>query len=265
MTRSVDLGQPALRLSTDAEQGHDRRLRHLVPCRAGRRNTGSSSIARVPVEVDIAVGIPLSRRRRCRRAAWRSSSRSRARPPIRWRRCATPRARASASSPWSTSRKHHRARGRRGAADTMAGPEIGVASTKAFTTQLVVLACLAIAFGPRQAARIDAARRSGGSPRRYRGAGARQRGAEPRRAHRELGAPDRRGARRALFRPRHRLSAGARGRAEAQGDLLHPRRGLCRRRDEARADRADRRQRAGDRAGAPRRRSSRRPPPTCRR
>ncbi len=30
---------------------------------------------------------------------------------------------------------------------TLAGPEIGVASTKAFTTQLTVLACLAIAFG----------------------------------------------------------------------------------------------------------------------
>ena len=30
---------------------------------------------------------------------------------------------------------------------TLAGPEIGVASTKAFTTQLVVLACLALAMG----------------------------------------------------------------------------------------------------------------------
>ena len=51
----------------------------------------------------------------------------------------------------------------------------------------------------------------------------------------------RRGARRALSRPRHLLPDRARRRAEAQGDLLHPRRGLCRRRDEARADRADRR------------------------
>jgi glutamine---fructose-6-phosphate transaminase (isomerizing) len=33
------------------------------------------------------------------------------------------------------------------AALTLAGPEIGVASTKAFTCQLVVLACLALAFG----------------------------------------------------------------------------------------------------------------------
>jgi glucosamine--fructose-6-phosphate aminotransferase (isomerizing) len=40
---------------------------------------------------------------------------------------------------------------------TIAGPEIGVASTKAFTTQLTVLACLAIAAA-RQRGTIDAAR-----------------------------------------------------------------------------------------------------------
>jgi glucosamine--fructose-6-phosphate aminotransferase (isomerizing) len=39
---------------------------------------------------------------------------------------------------------------------THAGPEIGVASTKAFTTQLVVLACLSIALG-RARGKIDAA------------------------------------------------------------------------------------------------------------
>ena len=33
------------------------------------------------------------------------------------------------------------------AALTLAGPEIGVASTKAFTCQLALLACLALAFG----------------------------------------------------------------------------------------------------------------------
>jgi glutamine---fructose-6-phosphate transaminase (isomerizing) len=42
---------------------------------------------------------------------------------------------------------------------TLAGPEIGVASTKAFTCQLAVLACLAIAAG-RQRGHIDAARES---------------------------------------------------------------------------------------------------------
>src|SRR5690606_31314388 len=40
---------------------------------------------------------------------------------------------------------------------TLAGPEIGVASTKAFTTQLTVLACLAIAAA-RARGTIDAAR-----------------------------------------------------------------------------------------------------------
>jgi glucosamine--fructose-6-phosphate aminotransferase (isomerizing) len=41
--------------------------------------------------------------------------------------------------------------------DTMAGPEIAVASTKAFTAQLTVLACLALALGRARGA-IDAAR-----------------------------------------------------------------------------------------------------------
>jgi glutamine---fructose-6-phosphate transaminase (isomerizing) len=40
---------------------------------------------------------------------------------------------------------------------TLAGPEIGVASTKAFTCQLAVLACIAIAAG-RQRGHVDAAR-----------------------------------------------------------------------------------------------------------
>ena len=39
------------------------------------------------------------------------------------------------------------ARGSDGAVLTVAGPEIGVASTKAFTAQLAVLACLAVGFG----------------------------------------------------------------------------------------------------------------------
>ena len=43
------------------------------------------------------------------------------------------------------------------------------------------------------------------------------------------------------------LSDRARRRPQAQGNLLHPRRGLCRRRTQARSDRADRRDHAGDR------------------
>ena len=93
---------------------------------------------------------------------------------------------------------------------TLAGPEIGVASTKAFTTQLAVLACLTVALA------------------RARGAIGHAREAElvgalteiPSRASevlnhderiREIAVDDRRGARRALSRPRQRLSAGARG------------------------------------------------------
>jgi glucosamine--fructose-6-phosphate aminotransferase (isomerizing) len=41
---------------------------------------------------------------------------------------------------------------------TMAGPEIGVASTKAFTTQLVVLACLALSLGKAKGTLDDATR-----------------------------------------------------------------------------------------------------------
>ena len=51
-----------------------------------------------------------------------------------------------------------------------------------------------------------------------------------------------------LPRPRHQLPDRARRRAEAEGDLVHPRRGLSGRRDEARADRAHRRADAGRRA-----------------
>src|SRR5262249_57976105 len=46
---------------------------------------------------------------------------------------------------------------------TLAGPEIGVASTKAFTTQLMALACLAINFG-RVRGTIDAAAEARLSP-----------------------------------------------------------------------------------------------------
>ena len=134
---------------------------------------------------------------------------------------------------------------------TLAGPEIGVASTKAFTCQLAALAALAIAAGRARGvlaqsdekrlvhALIEVPRHHG------RGAGARaaDRAARPR---------SRQMPRRALSRPRHQLPDRARRRAQAQGNLLHPCRGLCGGRTQARPDRADRREHAGDRDRAAR-------------
>src|SRR5579883_1868357 len=71
------------------------------------------------------------------------------------------------------------------------------------------------------------------------------RGARAGAADRASRARPRQMPRRALSRPRHELSAGARRRAQAQGDLLHSRRGVCGGRAEARPDRADRRDHAG--------------------
>ena len=60
---------------------------------------------------------------------------------------------------------------------TLAGPEIGVASTKAFTTQLTVLLAAAIAAG-RARGTLSRGRRGAAGPCADRAAGAHQRGAE---------------------------------------------------------------------------------------
>ena len=60
---------------------------------------------------------------------------------------------------------------------TLAGPEIGVASTKAFTTQLTVLLAAAIAAG-RARGVLSRGRRGAAGARADRAAGARQRGAQ---------------------------------------------------------------------------------------
>ena len=72
-------------------------------------------------------------------------------------------------------------------------------------------------------------------------------------------------ARLPLPRPRRQLPDRPRGRAQAQGDLVRPRRGLPGRRDEARPDRAHRRGAAGRRALPARAASTRRCSRTCRR
>ncbi len=134
---------------------------------------------------------------------------------------------------------------------TLAGPEIGVASTKAFTTQLATLACLAVAAA-RARGRLSAEREAQLTQALdevpARAAEVLLKDAEYEQiAHELIACP-----RRALSRPRHQLRDRSGGGAEAQGDQLHPRRGLCRRRAQARAHRADRRERAGDRGGAAR-------------
>ena len=123
---------------------------------------------------------------------------------------------------------------------TLAGPEIGVASTKAFTTQLATLACLAIGLA------------------RARGRLAPAREAELIQALDEIPARvlqvlekdgEIRDIAHGLTTARDVLYIGRgtvlrhrpRGGPEAQGDQLHPRRGLCRGRAQARAHRADRR------------------------
>ncbi len=135
---------------------------------------------------------------------------------------------------------------------TLAGPEIGVASTKAFTCQLMVLAAIAIAAGKARGELSDAdeAKLVHGLveiPRLMAAALATEPQIE------KLARDIAKSQGRALSRPRHQLSAGAGRRAEAEGNLLHPRRRLRRRRTQARADRADRREHAGggDRAVRP--------------
>ena len=129
---------------------------------------------------------------------------------------------------------------------TRAGLEIGVAATKTHTAQVAALLLLALRLawargaqprGRAQAARPRAARR----PRAGRAApAARQRRRADRRALQG----------RALLPlpgPRHGLRRLSRGRAQAQGDRLHPDRVVRRRRDEARPHRAARQGVAGRR------------------
>ena len=115
------------------------------------------------------------------------------------------------------------------------GPEIGVASTKAFTGQVTVMAMLALAVG-RERGTVTEAYYNEGSAARDDG-----RGAESRPAGRRPGENIHLCPQLHLPRPRVQLPHGARRRAETQGDFVHPRRRLPRGRDEARPHCADRR------------------------
>ena len=120
---------------------------------------------------------------------------------------------------------------------TRAGVEIGVASTKAFTTQLVGLFLLTLALAQVRG-RLERRRRGrapeGAAPPAGGGAGRARARAADHRLERGVRAQ----GERALPRPRPALPDRARRRAEAEGDQLHPRRGLPGRRAEARPARA---------------------------
>ena len=132
---------------------------------------------------------------------------------------------------------------------THGGPEIAVASTKAFLTQLV--ACYLIGLHLAQVRGIkyadEVARRGGPAAG---DAGQAARAAGPDRAGPRAGPRAEVRADRAVHRPARRLPGGAGGRAQAQGAGVHARRGLRRRRAQARPDRADRPGHPGDLRGA---------------
>ncbi len=119
-----------------------------------------------------------------------------------------------------------------------AGPEIGVASTKAFTAQVTVLTMLALKLG--RGPHDDRRRDADGPRSTLRHPGEDPRGAQGRWRGREDGAGLPLRAELPLPRARQQLSGGPGGRAQAQGDQLHPRRGLPGSRDEARPDRPHR-------------------------
>ena len=127
---------------------------------------------------------------------------------------------------------------------THAGPEIGVASTKAFTTQLVALYLFSLKL-----AEVRGTLVGGGTLRAHQHLDAVTAGPRGHAEDREGDGGDRGKVPPPggfpVSRPRYQLPDRARRRVEAQGNLLHPRRRLSGRRDEARPDRAHRREHAG--------------------
>ena len=112
------------------------------------------------------------------RAGWRCSSASRARPPTRSPRCATRAAQQQRIAVVVNVPTSSMAREADLLLPTHAGPEIGVASTKAFTCQLAVLAALAANLA-RAKGRLSARGRAGDRRASPGGAGRAQRRARP--------------------------------------------------------------------------------------
>jgi hypothetical protein len=219
----------------------DARVRHVVARRAGRQVL-IEELARLPVEVDYGSEyryrdpIPTSDAGRRDHAVGRDRRHA--------GRAARGQRRARSSIAICNVVGSMATRETEGTIYTHAGPEIGVASTKAFTSQLVALHLLALHLG---AGARHAPRRRAAAPRGCSAAAAPHRAGAAAPETRSRRSPPLLQARTRLpvSRARHQLPDRARGRAEAQGDLLHPRRGLPGRRDEARPDRAHRREDAG--------------------
>ena len=244
LSRYLDAAGPArrsLRLRARAVQERAAadhvRLRHRLSTPASSANTGSRSSRGFPSRSMSPPSCAIAARS-IRRAGSRCSSRNRARPPTRWPPCAAPRRPASASPPIVNVPESSIAR----ESETV-WPHLCRSRDRRRLDQGIHLPALGAGLRSRSRRRARAARST--TPRRSASA----RCCSKRRATwlpllaqsakiEALGRQIAEGAGRALSRPRRAFPARARRRAEAEGDLLHPRRRLCRGRDEARPDRA---------------------------
>ena len=141
---------------------------------------------------------------------------------------------------------------------------VGVASTKAFTTQLVAQFLLALTLAKLRGRLSDDGRGEVAASALRHLPAAHPGRARARAASHGVGAGVREKAARAVPRARPALSDRARRRAQAQGNLVHPRRGVPGRRAEARAARAGRCADAGGRHRAQRRAAREAQDATCR-
>ena len=229
-------------------QDHHHRVRHVVLRRHGRE-VRDRALDPDPGRGRAGLGVPLPRPDPRPLARWSSRSASPARPPTPCRRSGTRGPQRSKVLAICNTNGSTIPRESDAVIYTHAGPEIGVASTKGFLTQLVACYLLALYLaqvkGTRYGDEIDEVmRRARGDARRT----SRRCSTAPRRSTTLARDARRRPDVGAVPRPARRLPGRARGRAQAQGAGLHARRGLRRRRAQARPDRADRGRPAGVRA-----------------
>ena len=216
---------------------HHCRLRHELARGAGGRipDRGTRAHARSRSSSP-RILLPQLRRWSATRCCW--SSRNPARPPTRWPRLREAKRRGHRALAIVNVVGSTIARESDGGIYLHAGPEIGVASTKAFVSTLTILALLAVHLGRMRM--LSAQPGAGNSATRWKPRRNRSSRSWRRTTRSKQIALKYAEGRRLLFpRPRLHVPDRARRRAEAQGNLLHPRRGLPGRRDEARADRAD--------------------------